>query len=199
MKWASKTSSRACKHGLTSTEIVLLICTALLLSTVLFYKFSTRKVDSQVSLAAMNVQTLFQNEVVQYFSSHQFVYSLTRAKSSTDFFQIKPPSGKAEQLLGYPGDIYGSNMPEYVNWQKIGFPLNQPSFFIYRLEPEPFYHEQSKPPPDDIYSYNHFHAMAIADLKGDGNFAVISRGGFLDNKNYFQSQPDAMSIELEQW
>lgn len=158
--------------------------------TILISSYTAKKHQAEIAVALGQVQRLYQNQVVQYFSARKFGYSLTRSYAWPNFFTARPPRGKQEQLVGYNPEqnkpTPGSPESAYVRWDTVGFPLTQPSYFIYRIEPEPALADSARP-GDNLNPFYHFHVMAIGDLDGDGRYSVIMRNAYVDKENRFQA------------
>ena len=169
-------------------EILVLITMVGCMASIILPTWQQKKRASQAAVASYNVQVLYQNQVLQYFSSRNFTYSLTRPVSWPDFFTARPPLGEPEKLVGFIADPkdpeHQENRLKYVNWSAIGFPLTQPSYYVYRVEPEPAYETISMIPDLETNPMN-FHAMAIGDTDGDGRYSVLLRGGYADSKGQF--------------
>ena len=163
--------------------------------------YSSKRQQTETAGAVMRVQQLYQTQVVQFFSSHQFFYSLTRTTSWPDFFTAKPPLGKAEELVGYqpPPEEKAHKQSvlrkHYVSWDRVGVELRAPSYFIYRVEPEPNFFELSKP-GDEGNPYYNFHAIAIGDLDGNGRYSLILRGAYIDRDGVFQTDNQVYTADL---
>lgn len=184
--------------GISRLEIVVLLVMVVCLSSVIVPYFKNRSQLAEVGIATGYVATLYQNQIVNYYSSRYFLYSLTRAKSWPDFFRARPPRSRPELLVGYAGDekpkISGGVLGmSYVAWNKIGAEIKRPSYYIYRVEPEPSYEGVAKA-GDRFAPYYHFHAMAIGDMDGDGRYHVISRAAYADAKGTLQMAPSVISV-----
>lgn len=140
--------------------------------------------------ASMNIRSLYQNQVVSYFSGKRFRYSLTRISTWPDFFSARPPQGKPEKLVGYSGrytDKNGKSVvdPLFVDWNSVGFRLDKESYFIYRVEPAVQFHGKALIGAATRLPL-HFQALAIGDTDGDRRYSVLLRGGYVDKDNIFR-------------
>ncbi len=187
-------SKRSRELGLSRLELVALTTMLICLLSILYSLYIQKRQSVQTSLAIMNLGSLYQKQVLQYFSARRFLYSLTRPVSRPDFFAAKPPRGRAEQLVGYPGGSSTekqTNAPRFVAWDRIGFPLNEPSYFIYRVEPEPAFNELARPTEKPGQPY-HFHAIAIGDTNGNSRYSVLLRGGYVDEQGFFRGMSQTL-------
>jgi hypothetical protein len=184
--------------GIGRIELVVLILVFACLSTIVVPIFLEKKKGAELSVASVNLQTLYQNQVLQYFSSKRFLYSLTRIQSWPDFIAVKPPSGVPEKLVGLDsGDREQVKKLgyRYVPWKEIGFPLRNPSFFLYRVGPENSYSNIAKPGRSHGNPY-HFQVVAVADLDADSKPSIMLRSGYVDRNDLFHGMESIYSVDL---
>ena len=184
--------------GITRIEIAVLILIVVCLLSVVVPIFLDKKKGTELSIASINLQTLYQNQVLQHFSSKRFLYSLTRIQSWPDFIAAKPPSGNPEKLVGLDSGEHEQvkGLPyKFADWKSVGFSLDNPSYFIYRVGPENSYSSVAKPGKSQGNPH-HFQALAIGDLDGDGKPSVMLRSGYVDRNELFHGMEAVHSTDL---
>ena len=181
---------------LTRAESVLLLVIVGALVCIFFLSFEDKKKLLYTTEALGNVQALYNQQVVRYFSTRSFAYSATRVQGShEDFKRAKPKSGEEFVLEGFSEANDDPEKPakELTDWTLVGFPLQSPSYFIYRVEPEFAYASVAK--PKDGNGHYHFHAVAIADIDGDSWYEVLARSAYIDEVNFFRGSAGVMASE----
>ena len=183
-------------QGVSRLEIMVLVVMVACLISIMVPFYSDKKRDKEIATAAFNVQSLYNRQVLQYFSNREFSYSLTRLTDWPDFFTAKPPYGRPEHLIGLEAkELQQDSPPYYVDWQAIGFPLKNISYYVYRVEPEPAFQPIAKDQEKDRNPY-HFHAIAIGDTDGDRRYSALIRGGYVDKGNVFRGMPAIATVDL---
>ncbi len=126
--------------------------------------------------------------------SYKFPQIITRSEHSNKWFV--PPPGERTLLICFdPTSGKTKKWTPYVSCQEIGFSISDPSFYVYRVRPDPYFKDRPQESRARTKEET-FRVEALGDLDGDGIYSEFSRPGGIDRQGklyqtegVFRSQP----------